>query len=238
VNIPLMSFLRKRYDDARTGHVAPVEEMVFMRTTTSIVPIILAAGDSSRMGYPKALLPLGGELFLTRILRLLGEAGLPRPVVVLGNAAPLIQPCIGDWPADIRINPDPRRGQLSSIQLGMERAGPECDGAMIWPVDQPAVSADLVRGLLELYVSSDARIVLPACNGRRGHPALFHRELFREFMEAPLEQGPKGILVRHRQETMELATEESATVRDIDTPADYLELTGQSLESALAQAKA
>jgi len=204
-----------------------------MTPIASILPIVLAAGDSTRMGYPKALLPLGAELFITRILRVLRDAGLPRPVIVLGRTAALIQPCIQSWPADVRINPDPDRGQLSSIQLALENIGPEYDAGMIWPVDQPAVSEDLVHRLAQLFLSSGSRIVCPACGGRRGHPAIFHRDLFLEFMAAPLDEGPKKILVRHQHETTELLTEESAAVRDIDTPSDYLALTGQALESAL-----
>ena len=111
------------------------------------------------MGYPKALLPLGEELFITRILRVLRNAGLPRPVIILGRAAAAIQPHIQDWPADIRINPDPDRGQLSSIQLAFANIGPEYAAGMIWPVDQPAVSEDLVRRLAELFLSSESRIV-------------------------------------------------------------------------------
>ena len=205
-----------------------------MRSIVSILPIILAAGDSTRMGYPKALLPLGEELFITRILRVLRNAGLARPVIILGRAAPVIQTRIQEWPADIRINSDPDRGQLSSIQLALAHIGPEYAAGMIWPVDQPAVSEDLVRRLAELFLSSESRIVFPKCGGKRGHPAIFHRDLFQEFTDARLEEGPKNILLRHQQETTELPTEESAAVQDIDTPSDYLALTGQTLEAALA----
>ncbi len=206
-----------------------------MRTTASIIPIILAAGDSSRMGYPKALLPLGEETFITRILRILRASGLSRPIIVLGRAANSIRPYIRDWPADIRINPDPGRGQLSSLQLAMENIGPEIDACMIWPVDQPAVSGDLVCCLTQAFLSSESRIACPKCGGKRGHPAIFHRDLFQEFLEAPLAEGPKNILQRHRQEMTELPTEESATVLDIDTPSDYLALTGKDLQTALAE---
>jgi molybdenum cofactor cytidylyltransferase len=201
----------------------------------SIVPIILAAGDSTRMGYPKALLPLGEALFITRILAVLRNSGLPHPVIILGRAAAAIQMQIQDWPADIRINPDPDRGQLSSIQLALGDIGPEYEAGMVWPVDQPAVSEDLVRRLAELFLSSGSRIVCPTCGGKRGHPAIFHRDIFAEFMAAPLEEGPKKILLRHQKETIALPTEESATVQDIDTPSDYLALTGRTLEAALAK---
>lgn len=206
-----------------------------MQTTVPILPIVLAAGDSARMGYPKALLPLGEELFITRILRILCAADLPRPTVVLGKAAPIIRPCMERWSADIRVNSSPQRGQLSSIQLALEGVGPDYEGCMIWPVDQPAVSEGLVRGLVQLFLTSQGPIVLPMCGAKRGHPAIFHRELFHEFMDAPLSEGPKGILVRHQSEIQIFATDESAAVEDIDTPQDYLKLTGYSLETAMEE---
>ena len=146
----------------------------------------------------------------------------------------LIEPHIQDWPANVRVNTAPDRGQLSSIQLALEKIGPEYEAVMIWPVDQPAVSEDLVRRLAQLFLSSGVADSLSRCGGKRGHPAIFHRDLFAEFLDAPLQEGPKKILLRHQKETTELLTEESATVRDVDTPSDYLALTGQTLESALA----
>lgn len=204
-----------------------------MRSLASIAPIILAAGDSARMGYPKALLPLDDEVFLTRILRILREVGLPNPTIVLGKAAPVIQSRILGWSADIRINADPGRGQLSSLQLALSALRPEYDAGLIWPVDHPAVSEGLVRGLLQRYISSESVIACPVFEGKRGHPAIFHRDLFREFLEAPLEEGPKKIVLRYQQHTVLLPTCEPAAVQDVDTPSEYQALTGESLAAAL-----
>lgn len=204
-----------------------------MIPAASIGPIVLAAGDSTRMGYPKALLPLEGDTFITRILKTLRNAGLPRPVVILGRAAPMIRPQIAGWPADVFVNPDPDRGQLSSIQLALSSLNPEFAAGMIWPVDLPAVSEDLVRRLVQLFSVSAPQIAFPMHGGKRGHPAIFHRALFREFMDASPEEGPKGILARYRHDSAVLETEESASVQDIDTPMDYENLTGRTLDSVL-----
>ncbi|MBN1570382.1 MAG: nucleotidyltransferase family protein [Acidobacteria bacterium] len=206
-----------------------------MRSVNSIVPIVLAAGDSARMGYPKALLPFGTEVFLTHTLTVLRNSGLPRPLIILGRSADAIKAKIRDWPADIRINPDPDRGQLSSIQLALTNISPEFDGGMIWPVDQPVISEDLVRRLTRLFLDSECLIACPKVGDRRGHPAIFHRSLFQEFLDAPLEEGPKKILLRHQHEIAVLPTEESGAIHDIDTPEDYQALIGESLESVLAR---
>jgi len=201
------------------------------RLLESIAPVILAAGNSERMGYPKALLPLGEELFLTRILRVLREAGFARPRLVLGRAAALIRARIIDYQADIYVNPDPDRGQLSSIQLGISELPEKFEAAMLWPVDQPAVSVETARRLAGLFIMNDCRIAVPLNGVKRGHPAIFHRTLFHEFMDAPMEKGAKGIISRYESETCFLVTDESAAFTDIDTPSDYQALTGRSIDS-------
>ena len=203
------------------------------RTAESIAPVILAAGNSKRMGYPKALLPLGDEIFLTRILRILREVGLVSPRLVLGRDAALIRERIGDYPADILVNPDPDRGQLSSIQLGISGLPEKFEAVMLWPVDQPAVSVEMTRRLIELFFTKDCRIAVPLRNGKRGHPAIFHRMLFHEFMDAPMEKGAKGIISRYESEACFLLTDEPAAFNDIDTPSDYQALTGCNLDSVI-----
>ena len=198
---------------------------------SSIVPVILAAGDSKRMGYPKALLPMGKEVFLTRILRVLREAGLARPRLILGRDAPLIKAYIGGYPADILINPNPDRGQLSSIQLGIFGLPENFEAGMIWPVDQPGVSVGLICRLAELFVTKVCRIAVPFRDGKRGHPAIFHRTLFHEFMNAPMDKGAKGIISRYESETCFLPTDEGAAFDDIDTPAEYRTLLDSFISS-------
>ncbi len=209
-----------------------------MTAAANIAPIILAAGDSIRMGYPKAILPLGRDTFITRILRTLKEVELPKPIVVVGRAASIIRPVIADWPAEIVINADPDRGQLSSIQLALSHINPECVGGMIWPVDQPAISQELVRRLVHLFTSSEPKIAFPMHDNKNGHPAIFHRDLFREFMEASPDEGPGPILSRYKHASAILPGEESACVQDIDTPEDYLNLTGENLDLVLKRVSA
>lgn len=183
------------------------------------------------MGFPKALLPLGSGIFLTRILDELEEAGLTDPLVVLGKDARHIEPCIAGWPVRILINRDPSRGQLSSIQLAIQSLGSEVDGCLIWPVDQPAISADVVKGLIDLFHKSGALIACPSFGEKRGHPVIFHRSLFWELLHCSMETGAKSAVMRHQGETVVLPTAESATVTDIDTPEDYFNLTGEILDA-------
>jgi molybdenum cofactor cytidylyltransferase len=205
---------------------------------TNVQPVILAAGDSSRMGYPKALLPLGDDTFLTRILKTLATLELPAARLVLGMHESLVRPLLINYDVCVLINPDPARGTVSSIRLALENLDPGCSGCLIWPVDQPLVSAELVRDLIRLFENSAAPLALPSCGGKAGHPAIFGRVMMDELLALPPDASPKIVVARHKDEGAWLVTEETGTVEDIDTPHDYLRLTGETLESALARRRA
>lgn len=196
-----------------------------------IKPVILAAGDSVRMGYPKALLPFRGGTFLIHILETLAAANLDSPLIVLGRDADRIRKQIDLKNRTVLINPEPSRGQLSSMQLAISGVSSETEGCMFWPVDQPNISAALVRSLMDLFRESGAPIAMPAYGARRGHPAIFGRELFEGLLAIPVGESPKRI-VTNRNPAL-LGCNEPGTVIDIDTPADYLALTGISLPEAL-----
>ena len=206
-----------------------------MPSLTSITPVILAAGGSMRMGYPKPLLPLENDCFLTWILKVVQNAGLGQPAVVLGKTAQDILPRIKECKTSILINPKPERGQLSSIQMALSSLPPESAAAMIWPVDQPLVSVGLVDKLAHKFLDSNALIAYPTYEERRGHPAIFHRDLFQEFMAAPLAEGPKKIILSHQADTATLQTDEPGTVYDFDTPEDYEDAFGKSLDSVVPE---
>jgi molybdenum cofactor cytidylyltransferase len=205
---------------------------------TNVQPVILAAGDSSRMGYPKALLPLGDDTFLTRILKTLAPIELPAACLVLGMHDSLVRSLLINYNVRVLTNPDPGRGPVSSIRLALENLDPGCRGCLIWPVDQPLVSAELVRDLIRLFENCTAPLVLPSCGGKAGHPAIFGRGMMDELLALPPDASPKIIVARHKNEAAWLATEETGTVEDIDTPHDYFRLTGETLESALARRRA
>jgi len=194
-----------------------------------VAPVVLAAGDSSRMGYPKALLPMGSHTFLSRILETLGSACPGEVTVVVGRHAEEIRSRTVNPNVRFIVNPRPELGQISSIQLALRRLEPDCAGCLLWPVDLPMVSASLVSALIGLFRDSEAWVVMPSCGGRRGHPAVFRRALFQELLDWPEGKSPKELILRHSEQMMLLSTEETAILEDVDTPEDYHRLTGQTL---------
>ena len=198
-----------------------------------VAAAILAAGDSSRMGRPKALLPFGNGSFLTHIIGTLRAAGVEEIMVTVGRHAADILKNTSDRSVRFVVNTQPELGQISSLQLALRELDPTCAGCLVWPVDQPAVPSSLVQALLRTFRESDAAIVMPAFEGRPGHPAIFPRDLIRDLLEWPAGQSPKELIGRHRDRMLLVATRERGVVTDVDTPEDYRNLTGEALSSVI-----
>jgi molybdenum cofactor cytidylyltransferase len=188
-----------------------------------IAAVVLAAGESRRMGRPKALLPIEGQTFIERIVAALGQAGLEKIFVVLGHNAENMAQKIAHLPVTVLINPDYPKGQLSSLQVAMRylRADEDCQGILVHLVDHPYIDPRLVKLLTTRFAESGKLIVVPRFDGKRGHPVIFARSLFDELLNAPLEQGAKAVVNAHGAETLEIDTADEGITLDIDTPELY-----------------
>jgi molybdenum cofactor cytidylyltransferase len=192
-----------------------------------VAAIVLAAGESRRMGTSKALLDFGGETALARVVRVLGAVPVARTIVVLPPPHSMAMPRAFDREGVTTVvNVDPSRGQTSSIRVGLASLGGAARAFLLCPVDVPLFEAADVRALLEARsaarsASSAARIFVPSHAGRRGHPVLFDRALAAEF--AALGDGEPGHAVLRRDESrvVHVARDNPFLVKDIDTPEDY-----------------
>ena len=188
-----------------------------------IAAVVLSAGESSRMGRPKALLPIDGQTFIERIVGALKQSGLERVVVVLGFNAEEIRKEIEHLPVEIVVNPDYTQGQLSSLRAALRHlaGATNCDGIMVHLVDHPYIDAKLVDVMLRRFNETKSLIVVPRHQGKRGHPVIFSRQLFEELLNAPMDEGAKAVVNAHRDETLEIDTEDVGIILDIDTPELY-----------------
>ncbi|MGE5359450.1 MAG: nucleotidyltransferase family protein [Bacteroidales bacterium] len=193
-----------------------------------IPAVILAAGASSRMGRPKALLPVGdaGEVFVTRLAATLLEGGAEDVVVVAGADAAAIRARLNEAPRLVRIieNPEWELGQLSSLRhalAAVERPGVRA--VMAIPVDMPLVAAKTVRALREAYMGGEWLVVRPARGARHGHPVIFDRALFDELRTGDPGGGARAVVASHRGRVLDLELDEddAGAFIDIDTPEDY-----------------
>lgn len=188
-----------------------------------IVAVVLSAGESSRMGRPKALLPIYGQTFIERIVAALKQTRVGKIIVILGHNASELQPKISHLPVEILINTDYKLGQLSSLQLAVRhlQLDQDCDGMLVHLVDHPYLTPALVQEMIRRFYETKKRIIVPKFHGKRGHPVIFSRELFAELLSAPVDQGAKAVVNAHRADTLEIETEEAGIALDIDTPELY-----------------
>lgn len=172
------------------------------------------------MGTPKALLDYRGETFLNRLIRVLGEACDP-VIVALGYHAEEIRASV-HGKARFAVNPDPSRGQLSSLQTALVEVPAGADGFLFLPVDCPAPEAATVREIVKALGSSEQPLlVIPRFEGRRGHPVCARRELISDFLAVPADGQAKEVVHRHPDRTLYLDVSDAGVLSDIDNPEAY-----------------
>jgi len=190
--------------------------------------VILAAGDSSRMGAPKAALitPDEGDSFIARIVRTLRASDVHDLVIVTGRhhdavIDALTRDRVTPSPRIVR-NPDPSRGQLSSLFAGMDAVvTPRTEALMMTLVDVPLVRVSTVIAVIDEWRRSRAPIVRPAIGDQHGHPVIFDRAVLDEIRRAPLDAGAKSVVRAHEHESVNVPVDDEGCVRDVDTPSDY-----------------
>ncbi|MFZ0885335.1 MAG: nucleotidyltransferase family protein [Candidatus Acidiferrales bacterium] len=180
---------------------------------------ILAAGQSQRMGQPKALVPFQGLSFVEHLITATRHTRIAVTRVVLGAGANEIR---GKLPVDsgsIVVNTDWPKGQLSSIHAAIRSlpAGGS-EGLMICPVDHPLISRHLVAQLIAAFDASGKAVVLPKYHGRRGHPVVFRAALYDELLAAPLAVGARQVVWDHATEVAEVETEEEGVILNLNDP--------------------
>jgi molybdenum cofactor cytidylyltransferase len=189
-----------------------------------IPAIVLAAGASSRMGQPKALLRAGDRTFVRAILETLRDAGVADAVVV-------VRPGDADVTAEIEaagfgrpvVNARPADGQLSSLLVGLDTV--DRDGVasvLVTLVDVPLIGVEAVRALIDRARVSDAVVLRAVHGGRHGHPVIFKRAVFDALRGADPAIGAKAVLQAFAVENVE--TGDPAVTQDVDTPDDYRRL--------------
>jgi molybdenum cofactor cytidylyltransferase len=180
--------------------------------------VILAGGESRRMGRPKATLPFRGGTFLGAIAENLGRCCSPVIAVFGFDAARLSE---GVPPGVIPIdNPDYAQGMLTSLKAGLRAVPASCDAVVFTLVDHPAVLPETVDAVMR----STAPIAIPRFEGKRGHPVLIRREIAREFLLEPLTSKVRDVIDRHAAEIDYVGVGDPGISDDIDDPVLYEKL--------------
>jgi molybdenum cofactor cytidylyltransferase len=191
--------------------------------------MVLSAGESARMGSPKALLHDPDERpFVARIVRTLLTAGLTDVLVVTGShhgsiESALVADGLGGRVRLVR-NTDPSRGQLSSIWTGLDARAADAEGLLMTLVDVPMLAASTVSAVVEAWRHTRAPIVRPIVDGRRGHPVIFDCQVFDELRNAPLDAGARTVVRAHWPDSLDVPVNDRGCLIDVDTPSDYEQL--------------
>jgi molybdenum cofactor cytidylyltransferase len=193
---------------------------------SDVIAIVLAAGESSRMGRPKPLLPLNSSTFLSHLLEEIGASRISRTVVVLGHHPEVVLEAMPEIAPITIVNQDYQLGQLSSLHAGLREVGDTSDAVLLSLADHPFVTRQVIDAIILAHERTHRPIVVPTYGGARGHPTLFARPLFAELLEAPLDQGARVVVRAHADEVLEVPTEEAGVVADVDTPAQYEQWLG------------
>lgn len=190
-----------------------------------LAAVILSGGSSSRMGYPKALLPYHGRPFLEHLLAISKHPKIGTRRVVLGAQAEPIARSVALDADEIVVNDEWKKGQLSSIQAAIRSLPPGTDGLLLFLIDHPLITANLVHGLIQHFYESHAPIVLPVFQGKRGHPVIFSSSLYGELNDAPLDTGARTVVWAHNARLAEFRTDEEGCILNLNDPKAFERVT-------------
>lgn len=190
--------------------------------------LILAAGESRRMGQPKMLLPCSGATIIETVAVTALASSAEEVVIVLGAMEESIRQAISHLPVVIAVNTEFRLEMLSSIQCGIRGLPPDTDAVVLMLGDQPTVPVEVIEQVIAAWRSSGKGFVLPTYGGRRGHPLLIDLRYRDELLRLDPSAGMRAMLTAHGEDVLEVPVDAPAILTDIDTPEDYATLTGGS----------
>jgi len=197
-----------------TGSVQGVYERV--------AGIILAAGDSTRYGVPKALLDWRGKPLVRHVAETALCSGLSPVSVVLGAVIDPIRDVLFDLPVHFVINENWAKGQSTSVAKGIDSLKDYVGGAVVLMADQPQIPRELIHSLREIHSTTLTPITTPMTQGRRSSPVLMDRKMFDELKMLSGDTGGRSIFNKHT--VLNLPWNNPDDLFDIDTPDDYQRL--------------
>ena len=192
-----------------------------------ISAIILAAGQSRRMGAQKLLLPFGGRTVIGHIVGEVLRGPIDEVVVVVGPDSAAVAEALAGMRVKIVANPDAGGEMLSSVRCGLRALPPDCEAVLVALGDQPTITARLVGRMLDAYRAAHTGrragrgIIVPVHGGRPGHPILFSTRYRDEIMAGHDDVGLCGLRRAHAEEVLELPVADPSVLSDVDCPEDY-----------------
>lgn len=187
-----------------------------------ISAIVLAAGQSMRMGQPKMILPWGQTTVIGKIIATLVQAGLSDVYVVTGGNQKELEKALPQLPLNFVFNPDYANGEmLSSVQVGLRSIHGSIEAALIVLGDQPQIEAKIVKAIMESYLSTRNKIIVPSYQMHRGHPWLIDRSIWNEILDLKPMSTLRDYLSWNKDDISYINVDTPTIIQDLDTPNDY-----------------
>lgn len=183
--------------------------------------MILAAGESRRMGQPKLLLPFREKTIIETVVESVVSSKVDNTLVVLGPERKKIEEKLKDFPVKIAFNPDFRSGMLSSVRCGIRTLPDETRAVVVVLGDQPTVSKDIIDRIVDAYQKTGKGIVLPVYKRNRGHPVILDMKYKGEVETLSPNIGLRGTVYSHPEDILEVEVDTPNILQDIDDEADY-----------------
>lgn len=190
----------------------------------AVVAILLAAGQSRRMGAFKPLLPFGKTTVIGNCISNLRSGGVPQVIVVAGNRVAELKASLGDLAADhFVVNPDLQSEMSASLACGVRALPATAKAVLIALADQPAIPPTVIKSILDAWRAGE-KLIVPQFNDRGGHPVLVDLEFRDQLLTLDPQSGLKALFDAHKSQVHRLKVDSSYIARDLDTWDDYLAL--------------
>lgn len=183
--------------------------------------MILAAGESIRMGKPKLLLPFENETIIETIIHKVISSKADKILIVLGSGWERVEEKIKKFSIKTTVNPNFKKGMLSSVQWGFKALPENTRAVLVLLGDQPAISTAVIDKIIDAYQATKKGIVLPVYKKERGHPVLIDLKYKGEVESLSHKIGLRGLVYSHPEDIMEVKVKTASVLRDIDYLEDY-----------------
>jgi molybdenum cofactor cytidylyltransferase len=187
-----------------------------------ISAVVLSAGQSIRMGHQKMLLSWGKTCVIGQVVSILLEAGVDDISVVTGGLQSELKAVLKDYQINYLFNKDFANGEmLLSVKVGLRGLGNESDAALIVLGDQPQIEARIVRDIVERYLSSQYKIIVPSYQMHRGHPWLVDKSFWPEILNLDPPLTLQNFINMHDEVIEYIVVDTPSIIQDLDTKTDY-----------------
>ncbi|OGO12559.1 MAG: hypothetical protein A2Y53_09055 [Chloroflexi bacterium RBG_16_47_49] len=187
-----------------------------------ISAIVLAAGQSFRMGQPKMMLPWGKTTVIGKVTATLLEAGLDDLHLVVGGNQKELNEALRRFQVQFVFNPDFANGEMiSSVQVGIRSLLGNSEAALIVLGDQPQLEVSVVQTIIEIYITNRSKIIVPSYQMHRGHPCLIDKSLWGQLLDLKPPHTLRDYLNQYQDDILYVNVDTPSVIQDLDTPDDY-----------------